>query len=120
MPETEMTPDQVVEAIYKFAAEQMRDGVAPAEIERKLVDQGLEVETAAIVVSNLTKAQADVIKEAGKKNMLYGALWCIGGILVTALTYGAAADGGGKYVVAWGAILFGGIQFIHGLMQSSK
>ena len=55
----------------------------------------------------------------GKKNMLYGALWCIGGIVVTAATYDAA-EPGGAYVVAWGAIVFGAIQFFRGLMQSSS
>ena len=55
-------------------------------------------------------------KEVGKKNMLYGALWFIGGVVVTIGTY-SAASGGGSYLVAWGAILFGGIQFLQGLYQ---
>ena len=55
---------------------------------------------------------------SGKKNMIYGALWCIGGIVVTAVTY-SAASGGGTYIVAWGAIIFGAIQFFYGLMQYS-
>lgn len=52
-------------------------------------------------------------------DMLVGALWCIGGILVTACTYSAAAEKGGSYTIAWGAILFGGIQFFKGLINSS-
>ena len=49
--------------------------------------------------------------------MFRGALWCGGGILVTVVTYLAAENspGGGTYVVAWGAILFGAIQFFRGL-----
>lgn len=57
-----------------------------------------------------------VNKEVGKKNMLYGALWFIGGVVVTVGTL-SAASGGGTYIVAWGAILFGGIQFVQGLIQ---
>jgi hypothetical protein len=57
--------------------------------------------------------------EGAKKNMLYGALWCIGGIVVTAVTYSASSDGG-RYVVAWGAIVFGAIQFFRGLMHSGE
>lgn len=53
--------------------------------------------------------------EAGR-NIVVGGLWCVGGIVVTALTY-SASSGGGRYVVAWGAILFGGIQLIRGLIQ---
>lgn len=56
-------------------------------------------------------------RAAGSKNMLVGALWCIGGIIVTTVTYSAASNGGGTYFVAWGAILFGGIQFLQGMIQ---
>ena len=51
-----------------------------------------------------------------ERRMLFGALWCIGGVFVTAITYMAASGpGGGTYIVAWGAIVFGGIQFFRGL-----
>jgi len=70
------------------------------------------------------KTKIRVIAEAAKatrasasRNMVFGALWCIGGILVTAITYSAASSGGGTYFVAWGAILFGGLQFLQGLVQ---
>ena len=114
-------PEQIVQAVYQFAAEQMHAGVPPGVIEQKLIDKGLDAETATTVVRNLQEAKAKAVKEAGQQNMLYGALWCVGGILVTAVTYMAAAGGGGgTYVVAWGAILFGGIQFFRGLAQSSE
>ncbi len=48
--------------------------------------------------------------------MLYGALWCLGGLVVTVVSYGAAS-GGGTYVVAWGAVLIGAFQFLRGLGQ---
>ena len=51
------------------------------------------------------------------KNMIVGAVWCIVGIVITAATYGAASRRGGTYVVAWGAIIFGGFQFLKGLLQ---
>ena len=55
----------------------------------------------------------------GLRNMAIGGVICLIGILVTVGTYSAAASsrGGGHYVVAWGAILFGGIQFLKGLIQ---
>jgi hypothetical protein len=48
--------------------------------------------------------------------MLYGALWCIGGLVVTVISY-SAANAGGRYVLAWGAIIFGAFQFLRGLFQ---
>lgn len=55
-------------------------------------------------------------KEKAIKDIIFGALWCIGGIVVTIVTYNAAS-GGGTYVIAWGAILFGGIQLLKGLIN---
>jgi hypothetical protein len=53
--------------------------------------------------------------------MVCGLLWCVGGIVITALSYQAAANaGGGRYVLALGAILFGGIHFIRGMIQSFR
>jgi hypothetical protein len=43
-----------------------------------------------------------------------GALWFAGGGLITAISYASAA-GGGKFFIAWGAVLFGAFQMIRGL-----
>jgi hypothetical protein len=48
--------------------------------------------------------------------MVYGALWCVGGIIITAVTYGAAS-GGGRYMVAFGPIIYGAIRFFRGVSQ---
>ena len=52
----------------------------------------------------------------GTRNIGLGLLWFVGGSLVTMITYGAAG-GGGHYVVAYGAILAGAVQFFVGLFQ---
>jgi hypothetical protein len=49
------------------------------------------------------------------RNVIIGGIICIVGIVITVGTYSAAADGG-SYTIAWGAILFGGIQFFRGLV----
>ncbi len=51
--------------------------------------------------------------------MTYGALWFIGGLVVTVATY-AAAIGGGTYVIAYGAIIYGIVQFIRGALEYNK
>lgn len=51
-------------------------------------------------------------------NTVIGALFFFGGLFITFATY-SAAEGGGSYVLAWGAILFGGIQMARGLMEGS-
>jgi hypothetical protein len=47
----------------------------------------------------------DAKKERANKDMLYGALWCIGGIVATVADFG---------YIFWGAIIFGAIQFLKG------
>lgn len=50
------------------------------------------------------------IKSRAKKDMLYGALWCVGGLVATAANIG---------FIFWGAIIFGGFQFIKGVYNYS-
>jgi hypothetical protein len=64
-----------------------------------------------------TPTTAPTPRNAARQNIVVGALWCVGGIIVTAATYNAVKDTGGTFLIAWGAILFGGIQFLKGLIQ---
>jgi hypothetical protein len=56
------------------------------------------------------------------RNLLVGGLFFFVGLVVTVVTYQEAAQrpGGGTYFVAWGAILFGGIQFVSGIIMFFK
>ncbi len=99
-------------------------GVAEPEIERALMDDyGLDRRSAAIVVGELVSSQLVEYEQdanaQARKHMIVGGLWCAGGIAVTAATY-SAAEGGGTYVVAWGAIVFGAIEFFRGLLYSQR
>jgi len=51
---------------------------------------------------------------AALRKMFFGALWAIGGTIATIIGYNSAG-GGGKYIVFWGAILFGVVDFLIGL-----
>jgi hypothetical protein len=77
----------------------------------------LNAETEAVQADDLNKL-ADIKFDEEMKS---GAMWCIGGILVTALTYSSAAHSpsGGPYVIAYGAILAGGFRFLRGLLRIS-
>ncbi len=105
---------------YSHAAVLVREGKSKADIIASLVGQGLDMASATTVVEELFAVQAKAASAAAKRNMLIGGLWCIGGTVVTVLTYQAAANnpGGGSYVVAWGAIIFGAFQFLRGVFQS--
>jgi hypothetical protein len=79
----------------------------------------------AKVAQGVTQPASDVkdLRHAhramGMKNMMWGGLVCVGGTAVTIYTYEAAVatPGGGTYFCAWGAIVFGGIQLVRGIIQ---
>ena len=45
--------------------------------------------------------------------MLRGIAWAVGGLVVSLITY-SMASGGGTYVVFWGAVIWGVIDFLIG------
>jgi hypothetical protein len=108
-----VTAQEMVDALHNYAAEQLAIGVETAKIEKMLTEQGLTAKDAETLVNTLKQARMQAAIQEGRRNMFFGALWCLGGIAVTSLTLQAAKNaGGGTYVIASGAILFGGIQVL--------
>ena len=108
---------KIVDQVYNRAAQLMiQQKKDMFEVKRILVADGLDEESAMTVVTSLDNQITKAKKERAKKDMLYGALWCVGGTVVTFISY-SSASGGGSYVITWGAILFGGIQFFRGLVN---
>lgn len=106
--------EQTVHAIYHHAASLVREGKSKTQVRQDLVSRGLGEPNADLVTSKVFELRARARREAGGSAMLQGALWCVGGLTVTGITI-AMASGGGIYVVAYGAIFFGAIQFLKGL-----
>ncbi len=121
--ESDPEVQKAVEAIYTYAATLLRSGKSAEEVEDALVEKGIERKTATVVVEKLTAAHAVTAradqKENGHSDMVIGGLIAVVGIVITAVTY-SAASGGGRYVVAWGAIIFGAIRFFRGLSKLSS
>ncbi len=72
-----------------------------------------------LVVKHAAGAVESAEWSPADRRMLRGAAWCAGGILVTLVTYSAAAPGG-TYVIAWGAIAWGAVEFFQGLSGRSS
>ncbi|HEU5056947.1 MAG TPA: hypothetical protein VFU21_10505, partial [Kofleriaceae bacterium] len=59
-----------------------------------------------------------VRKRAARRKIIVGAVWLAAGSAATAITYQMAVEaGGGSYVVAYGAIVFGAIDIVWGLAE---
>lgn len=105
MENTEREQQEQVNQIYSYARNLLiNEKKNVEEVKDILIGQGVDQEGAFIVVENLIQEQSQKRKNANN-NMLYGAIWCIGGIIATVADIGA---------IFWGAILFGGIQFMKG------
>jgi len=62
-------------------------------------------------------SQTQTHGRSGNRDLTVGGAWLLGGLLVTVVSYGLAASspGGGRYVIASGAVLYGAIRLIRGL-----
>ena len=106
------------ERALDYAKDVLRQGMPRAAVEEVLRAQGFDAATASAIVQ-----RADGLKNerkvAGRRHMIMGAVVCAVGIVITAVTYSMAEEsGGGTYVVAWGAIVFGAIQGVRGFLQT--
>lgn len=57
--------------------------------------------------------------EEAIRNMAIGGIICVIGLVVSIVSYQTATNspGGGRYILAWGAVIFGGIRFLNGLFN---
>jgi hypothetical protein len=125
--------DRVVGELFSDAVIALQQGSSPDAVKGRIIGRGMSPEIASAIVqkavafrSKANNREADDSRfgsrvtqssrnESGSGDMLVGGLICAVGILITAASYGSAAGGGGTYVVAWGAILFGAIKFLKGV-----
>lgn len=56
-----------------------------------------------------------------QRDVVVGALWLVGGVLVSVLSFSLASDGGGgRYVITTGAIAYGLVRVVRGLAAISR
>ena len=79
------------------------------EVKTTLVEKEVHQEAAVMVIENVEQQIKKAKKERGQKDMLYGALWFIGSTIATLADIG---------FIFWGAMLFGAVQFIKGVVNS--
>jgi hypothetical protein len=56
----------------------------------------------------------------GNGTMWFGGLICLVGIVISLGSCLAAGEGGGRYTIAYGAIIWGAIMFFRGMAQSNQ
>jgi len=116
-----------LEQLSEYVAYSLANGKDEQWVVKELVKQGWHKEEAVQFVGSVGQQLKDYAEEYKRtpegrqamasqyqRRMLYGILWAAGGTAVTIATYEAASEGG-FFIVAWGAIIFGIIDFFRGL-----
>ena len=122
----ELTPEEqkVIDELSEAIASELVEGKSKRAIVEELMEHGWPDNSANQFVNNIEQTivvfknspEGRQLADAYARHMIYGILWIVGGTIVTVATYQAAfASGGGTYIMAWGAILFGVIDFFRGL-----
>lgn len=58
---------------------------------------------------------------SGLRMLIFGTLWLLGGAGVTIASYAAASSStGGRYVVAYGAVVYGAVQIVRGVARMAR
>ncbi len=120
---------RVVAALLAHAYQAIDNGEPMDRIEADLVNRGCSKDLAAAVIQRAHEAHRQHAQtrgtnqdgpfrvpseRSGSGDMALGAIICLVGIIITAASY-SSASGGGTYVVAWGAIVFGAVRFFKGM-----
>ena len=107
---------QELSGFYKYAVMELANKKSQRGVEAALISQGASPETAKLVVNDAQYALRKIRREKYKKRMLRGLAWTIVGIIITCGTYVFADNLGGKFLLFYGAIIFGIIDFVVGLV----
>jgi hypothetical protein len=100
----------LIDEAYNYGVHLIVDkGVDYIRLKDELIFKGIDVQEALKVVNKIEKDIKKAKITAANNDLIYGALWCIGGIVATAAEIG---------YIFWGAIVFGGYQFLKGLINS--
>jgi|JI7StandDraft_1071085.scaffolds.fasta_scaffold329909_2 hypothetical protein len=78
------------------------------EVAQVLIAKGFERSAATIIADEAEDMIDNAERREAKKDMIWGAVWCLGGLILT------MSDTG---YIFWGAIVFGGYQFIRGAVK---
>jgi len=113
-------PDELSAELIRAIAQDLADGRSPDELKAALAKRGLEGDPAAKLVDSVVQARSRLENSAegraekrshAASRMFKGALWGVGGVMVTLMSLGS---GGGR--IFFGAAIYGAYLFLSGLV----
>ena len=114
----ESAANEFTQAVWTYALDEKAAGATDNAIRKGLASYGLDEEHATLITDALENTAKNRLA-SHKANMVRGGITCGAGFLITYWTM-TAAQGGGTYVVAWGAIVFGAYRFLKSMHAKEK
>ena len=97
-------------------------GASFGEIETELIKSGVDEELIREIMLEIEGKTPQAMAEKNEMEMRHGIYWLLGGFFITVVTYMMAhsSENGGMYVIAWGPVVAGGIQFMRAVLKSNR
>jgi hypothetical protein len=122
--QTELTDEERVGILqlYAYIESQLCGGKREDKVVKELIKLGVDEDSAMVMVSNRQEAIEEYkrtpdgkrqISSTYRKHMISGLLWFSGGVIITLATYASDIGFG---LIFFGAIIFGFIDFVRGLL----
>jgi hypothetical protein len=102
--------------LFEYAAMELANQKSRQQIEKELVSRGASPKEAKTIVGDAQYALKKGRRDKYKKRLTRGLIWTILGVVITCGTYTFASELGGKFYIFYGAIIFGVIDFVIGLI----
>jgi hypothetical protein len=106
--------------VYQYAYTLRTNGKNVEEITQELIWQGIDEKDAKTVSGDISKYYVELTFRSGKRNILYGAILGIAGMLTTIVANNYNTNSNIGYLVAWGMIGLGAIKLIRGVVQRTR
>lgn len=107
---------QELSGFYQYAVMELANKKSGQAVEKSLVGRGASSELAKMMVKDAQYTLRKVRRDKYKSRMLRGLGLTVVGIIITCVTFAFADSLGGKFVLFYGAIIFGIIDFVAGLV----
>jgi len=104
---------QATTELLRKAVDLKNRGYPDEKLVAYLTMNGIDSFRASMIVSQLSRARSEELERLGKRNIIIGGIVALVGLIVTLAT----SYNGGVVIIAWGAILYGIIQFFRGIKQ---
>jgi hypothetical protein len=113
-------PGSLHRDLLAIAIDARAKGASYGEIGTHLTNAGVDEEVKRQIMAEVEGRTPAGQERQNRSEMRHGLVWLIGGIAVTGITYLMAANSreGGGYVIAWGAMLVGGLRFLVAVIRT--